>query len=318
MSLYDINHCWDLYDQIKNTSEDDQVVPNLTESFQCKNCNHIENDRDDVCTNCGLMIYDNIIYENHNNYDSTNDMTVLNYAKKNFNKNDHIYKMKVWFENTSQEKNEYKLNLYTKKICETLQIDSHIDYICDLVNVVLKCIKKNDGTKRSRVKDGIIVVCIFYTHKKYHLQNYTFTLQNIAKKLNLNIKYVSKAEMLILELINKNKISMDKNILLNVNTSLNILPDIKLQFTIFNNHYLNFDKNDIDLLFKKLEELLKKYDKNNLLINHAPFSISIGCLYYILKQNHDIPIILLSKIYDISHITILKIYNIISVLDKTN
>lgn len=313
---YDIEHCWNLYDQLKKIC-DDQDVPNISNSFQCKNCNYIESERDDVCTNCGLMLYDNIFYENNMNYDNSNsDMTFLNYPKKVFNKNNHIYKMKSWFENTSQEKNDYKLNLYTKKMCETLNIDSHIDYICDLVNTVLKCIKSNDGTKRSRVKDGIIVVCIYYTYKKYHLQNYTFTLQNIAQKLNLNIKYVSKAEIMILELINKNKICMDKNILLNIDTSLNILPDIKLQFTDFNKNYLNFHKNDIDHLFNELKVLLKTYEKNELLINHAPFSISIGCLFYILKQKYDIPVMLLSKLYNISHITILKIYNIICIQNK--
>lgn len=318
MSVIDLNHCWDIYDKVKKIN-DAQDVPNLTDYFQCKNCNFIECERDDVCTNCGLIIYDNAIFENYVNCDNINqDMTILNYQKKT-NKNNHLYKMKSWFENTQQEKNDYKLVLYTKKVCDTLGVESHIDYICDLVSIVLKCIKKNDGTKRSRVKDGIIAVCIYYTYKKYHLQNYTFTLQSIAQKLNLNIKYVSKAEFMILELINKNKIPMDKNILLNINSSLTILPDIKFQFIEFNkNNFLPFHKNDIDVLFNKLENLLKTYDKNDLLINHAPFSISIGCLYYILKQTYDVPIMLLSNIYDISHITILKIYNIMLVLDKTN
>lgn len=305
---------WNIYDNFKKDEKNilDIVIEN---GFKCVNCNHIEYDTDHVCTNCGLMNNNDKIYDNNINYDTNTEMTVLNYPKKkyNYDKNNHLCKMKTWYENTSEEKNEYKLLLYTKKICNSLEINSYIDYICDLVNKVLKCIKLNDGTKRSRVKDGIIVVCIYYTYKKHNLQNYTFTLQNIAKKLDLNIKYISKAEITILELINKKKISMDRNILLNIDTSLNILPDIKLQFRLYFDHSkskacFGLVRSEIDVLFKELESLLKYYENNELFNNHTPFSITVGCLYYLLKQKYDSDIILLSNVYNISHITILKIY----------
>lgn len=310
----DIDYCWEVYNQfIKTQTEKKNIDVKINNGFKCINCDYIENNEDNVCTNCGLIINNDITYECNLNYDNTGDMTILNYSKK-YNTNNKISKMKSWYENTSEEKNDYKLLLYTKNICKILEVQSHIDYICDLVNKVLKCIKLNDGTKRSRVKDGIIAVCIYYTYKKHHLHNYTFSLQNIAKKLDLNIKYVSKAEMSILELINKNKIFMDKNILLNIDTSLNLVPDLKTRFIHFNKNFQIFHKTEIDSIFNKLEKNLKIYEKNDLLNNHAPLSISVGCLYFILKETHDINIMLLSNLYNISHITILKIYNIISTI----
>ncbi len=314
MNGYGYRDIWSIYDNLKK-DEKNTVDISIVNGFKCVKCNHIEYDTDYVCTNCGLMNNNDKIYDNNINYDNNNnEMTILNYPRKkhNYDKNNHLCKMKTWYENTSEEKNEYKLLLYTKKICNSLEINSYIDYICDLVNKVLKCVKLNDGTKRSRVKDGIIVVCIYYTYKKHNLHNYTFTLQNLAKKLDLNIKYISKAEITILELISKKKILMDRNVLLNIDTSFNILPDIKSQFidhtktkACFN---MNDNRDEIDILFNDLESLLKYYENNELFNNHTPFSITVGCLYYLLKQKYDTDVILISNIYNISNITILKIY----------
>ena len=75
--------------------------------------------------------------------------------------------MQDWFMWTNDEKNSYKLSNYTKDLCNKLSIpDTLTPLICNIVNVVISAIKKYEGTKRARVKDGIILSCIEYVGKE--------------------------------------------------------------------------------------------------------------------------------------------------------
>jgi len=315
----EIEKCWQVYELAKNMSNmnfdnsssyNDRPIKN---GFCCNNCGYEEYDTDNVCTNCGL-INNNIqeydiqtFQENEPVYAKT-----VNYTKttSNFNK---INKMKQWYSSTNEEKNDYKLVLYTKELCEKLNINYHVSYITDLVINILKLIKSADSSKRCRVKDGIIIVCIFYTYKNFNLHNdYKFTLYSLAKKINLNVKYISKAETSILELVNKRKIDLNKNILLNINDIYSFIPGVKQQFINLNH---NLSKEHIDLLFNNLKVLINKLEKNEYLSNHAPFSVVIGSLYYILnKQMFNIDLHMFSKLYNISNVTILKINSEINLL----
>jgi hypothetical protein len=211
--------------------------------------------------------------------------------------------MNLWYSYTNDEKNAYKLVKYTKDLCNKLEITLYNDLICDTVNNVFIAIKKDDGTKRSRVKDGIIIICIYYIYKMYDTTISMNFSNELAKKINLNHKYICRAEKIILELVNKNKISFNKEIFLNTDTKLTV-SQITLQLKKILNYILP------DELYINLDKLIMICKQNDFLIEHTPYSVHVGCLYYIIKQNDiNIDIYEFSKLYKLSHITILKIYN---------
>ena len=328
---------WEHYNQfrkiLKNEDIDDTYdLNNITHGFKCKNCSYLEYNTIDVCTNCGLVInneylYDSFHYDNELCNDGEENIENYNKRKKSYNSNGKMSKMSKWISESNNEKHEYKLLLYVKNLCNKLNIQTHINYIYDITSLILKLIKQRDGTKRARVKDGIIIVCIYYTFKKNDLYtNQEFTLQNIAKNVNIDLKYIRQAEKTIIDLISKKLIDLEKNILLNVKTPIEYIQEIKDIF-ISNLKYTTCTNESL-YLFIELKELIKYIENNELLLDIAPYNITVGCFYYILKNNIDknnknninninniyirdgdiTNLMFFSKLYNISYTTVQKIY----------
>jgi len=268
-----------------------------TDYFNCKNCNNQNvcfNDTELVCSECGLVndnVFSNTVFLN----------SEVPFSKQKINYNGQfskIQKMQEWYAWSKDEKNSYKLSTYTTNLCIKMNIsEGLIPKICDIVNMVMSTIKKYEGTKRARVKDGIILSCIEYVAND---DNLNISSYELAKKINLDIKYVSRADRMILELINNNKLNLKKNTALNVKTPIEYIMEV-------------IDKNNLDIpeiLIMKLKALIKFCETNDILIDHTPLSIGVCCFYYILKVNNiNIDIKIFANLHDLSIVTILKTFN---------
>lgn len=209
-----------------------------------------------------------------------------------------IQRMQDWYMWTNDEKNEYKLLTYTKALCATLGIpELMVSEICATVIMVVNTIKKHDGTKRARVKDGIILTCIQYVSKE--TQHYMSAV-DMSKKIKLDIKYVTKADNIILELINRKKLNLDRTIMFSVQS-----PYYYVQCVI-QKHNLKIPEKVLQLV----QQLINLCEANDILLDHTPLSVGVCCFYYVL-QSLEIPTDFksLTHWYDLSFVTVLKTFN---------
>ena len=304
---------WKELDSIKNNSNSENTNNTKTkiqetdvDISECKNCESHNigfQATDFVCFDCGYIIESNTIYhQSYLNSDFT-DQTPQHYQKRNINNTsagfNKIQKMQNWFMWTNEEKNIYKLETYTIEFCNKIGIPEHIiQDICKIVKYTMISIKQHEGTKRGKVKDGIIIVCIYYQSKlTYECSN---SLSQLAKKANIDYKYISKAENIILELINNNKLKLDKQILLETKTPYEYVQDV-------------IKKNNIKVppkILKQIKKLIDICEDRDLLLDHTPLSIGVCCFYYIIQLNDiKIDIKMFSDLYDLSVVTVIKTFN---------
>jgi len=258
--------------------------------LQCKDCGKDIYNYEDVCTNCGLVI------NTHEYSDICWSEPIL--KKSSSGSCTNLAKMQLWYTYTNDEKNTYKLNKYIEELCIKLYVSTNlIPSIKDIANIIMNIIKKHDGTKRARVKDGIIIFCIHYVSKNTATPYSTIEL---AKKLDIDIKYVTKAERMILELLSSNKLSLNKNTVLQ---PINSLEYIK-QIIIKNNLKINIETINL------VEQVINICNENDILLDYAPLSLGVCCLYYVLlKQNINMNMKMIASLCDISTITVNKAYN---------
>ena len=215
-----------------------------------------------------------------------------------------LNKIKDWNIYTNEEKCNYKLKKHVQELCNTLKIpETLIESIIPTVIDVINSIKEYDGTKRSRVKDGIIIICIYYISKD---TPNVFYYKDLAKKINLDIKYITKAEKIVLELLNSKKIHIDKSVILDTLEQFNYIINYIQKYNIkIDNHILDETKLLVDIC------------KENDILDNTPLSIGVACFYYILKKyNLDINIKTMSELYNVSSITIIKTYNKLNTFKK--
>jgi len=262
----------------------------------CKNC---ESDNilyecidGNVCGDCGTVLnhYKQISYYSH--------IEQVTYKSQKTYTNSRLQKMQEWMAYTNKEKNEYKLKMYIRDLCEKLQIQENIiDSVCGLVNKVMNSIEtKNDGPKRSRVKDGIIISCIYYISKERNLQlNYA----ELAKKIHLDIKYISKADKFLKELTFLNEDIINK-----------IEDPMDYINSIVNKYALCTKLDKLQTLLKTTQLLVDVCEDNDILLDHTPLSIGCTCFYYVLKRELiDVDTVLFSEMFGISNVTLIKTYN---------
>ena len=274
-------------------------------SFICNNCKNSLQINDNVCYNCGLetggVEYSSYVFEEA-------DQTF----KKSTNKNSRITKMQEWFEWTSEEKNEYKLNKYTKDFCGNLNNEFQnnkinfilnemiIQQIVEFVSRVMKSIKDDlNGPKRSKVKDGLIIMCIYYILKNNQI--YTSYIE-ISKILNIEIKYISTGNKTITQLINNGKLKVNsdfKQIIFKTEKPIDYINNVIQKYKL-----------SVDLVtLNQVSKLIDICEDNDILLDHTPLSVGVSCFYYILKLNSiEIDIKLFSEIYNISIVTIDKTF----------
>lgn len=274
-----------------------------TEITFCTNCSskNLNTEGQIICQDCGLIL-DNFSLScksNFDNYNSNEYNTKYNAKyKTQCSKSNKMLKRQEWYMWTNEEKNIYKLKNYIYNLCIQLKIiDNIINYIVDTTVIVMDCIKKNDGTKRARVKDGIIIMCIHYVTKD---TDTPYSYLDLSRQLNLEIKYVTKAERIILELINSKKLKLDKM------TVLKTQKPFDYVITTINKHKLNISKD----ILNKVQELILLCEDNDLLLDHTPLSVGVSCFYYILKcETIDIDLKIFSELYNLSIVTVIKTYN---------
>lgn len=307
MSDSNLDNIWkDFEESITHTAESKFNEINSDNLGLCTNClstNLNINISDLICQDCGLVISENYIISNQS-FDANLIKSEIP-QKKNWTVNRKINKMQEWLMWTNDEKNIYKLKTYVQNLCHNLKIvECLIEPIINTIITVMSSIRQNDGTKRARVKDGIIVICIHYVSKN---TSTPYSYIDIAKRLNLNIKYVTKAEKIILELINSKKLNLDKSIILNTQSPYDYVT------TIIKNNNLNIDTQILD----NTKRLIEICEDNDLLLDHTPLSIGVCCFYYILKIYDDnIDLKIFSDLYNLSGVTIIKTYNKLKVYDS--
>jgi transcription initiation factor TFIIIB Brf1 subunit/transcription initiation factor TFIIB len=261
----------------------------------CKMCEstNIKTYKDIICGDCGLVLSEDRISDNPI---FCGDKSEINYVST---KQNRISKIKEWNNWTNDEKNTYKLKEYIKTLCERLNIITPmISNIIETSIIVMNSIKKNDGTKRGRVKDGIIITCIHHISKST-LTPYCYTY--LANKIDLDIKYITRAEKLISELVNMNILHFKE-----FTEMKKINPYDYIVSTIKQNNI----KVSINIL-KKVKLLIEICEDNDILQDHTPLSIGCSCFYYVLnmEKNINIDIKTFSCIYNISIVTLVKTYN---------
>jgi transcription initiation factor TFIIIB Brf1 subunit/transcription initiation factor TFIIB len=291
------DYIWNEIDKINNENTLNKQAKYDESITFCKICEstNLKIDNNIICGDCGLIlseyrISDNAVFNGSENIDCKFKSTSI--------KSKRLSKMQEWYTWTNEEKNTYKLKEYIKVLCARLDIVESIIY--DIIYksiIVMNTVKKYDGTKRARVKDGIIITCIHHISKST-LTPYCYI--ELANKIDLDIKYVTKAEKFISELINMKRLEFKEfQEMKKKNPYDYIISTMKR-----NNIKVSND------ILKKAKILIELCEDNDILQDHTPLSIGCCCFYYILKsENIDIDLKTFSNIYNISIVTIVKTYN---------
>lgn len=293
--------------------------------IKCRSCNSYDLDDTNcviTCKECGLVLdqqidtdISNASYQEPIETKTTGNSGNGGGGSKGFNK---IAKMQKWFEWSSEEKRIYKLHNDTRDLCKKLKINEHIiEDICNFVSNVMNKIKETEGSKRARVKDGIVIICICYVSRSIvHKNGISYNCLTLAKLLDLDFKYITKAEKILMEIMNcdqSNKLQIDSDIIYKDTGSIDFMKTITNKFDI--------KDSDIITKTKKLIHFCEEYD---LLIDHTNLSVSICCFYYILKLNNEtvnesnnqsetvasenVDIHIFTKMFNITIVTLKKIY----------
>lgn len=302
MDDIDVDKIWSILDG-QNKPPVQPVSSSPSKNYQtCPECATIL--YDSTCNSCGLMLNDNQEFSNYS-YEEP-----IQYKSSYTGNNTRLKKMQEWMMWTNEEKTEYKLNKYTKELCDKLQIhEQFVDAVCNLVSQVMNAIKSScDGPKRSRVKDGIIIVCIYYISKG---SSNVYSYIDLAKKIDLNMKYISKADKVLMELINSNKLNLSSDFMDNFYKTENPIDYVT---KIIDKYQLNINKQILDQVI----ELINICEDNDILLDHTPLSVGVSCFYYILDINNiEINVKMFSELYDLSMVTVLKTFNKLK-LHKSN
>jgi|UniRef100_A0A6C0ANC7 transcription initiation factor TFIIIB Brf1 subunit/transcription initiation factor TFIIB len=296
--MSELENIWNDFKLEKQTDDLNESLK--TKIYSCSSCNSKNLQFDNyeiICFDCGLIIDEDRIISSQ-----TFDNNVSQVKKRTYNK---LSKMQEWYMWSNEEKNVYKLKTYIIELCNKLYIPEFLfSNIIELCVNVIDLIKKTDGTKRARVKDGILVICIYYVTKD---TSTPFSYVDMSKRLNLDIKYVTRAERMILELVNSKRLNLDKKIMLDTKKPFDYIAES------INKYNLNISKD----ILKLVKILIEICEDNDLLLDHTPLSIAVSCFYYILKlRNVETDVKIFSEFYNLSIVTVIKTYNKLKVYEN--
>lgn len=296
--MSELENIWNDFKLEKQTDDLNESLK--TKIYSCSSCNSKNLQFDNyeiICFDCGLIIDEDRIISSQ-----TFDNNVSQVKKRTYNK---LSKMQEWYMWSNEEKNVYKLKTYIIELCNKLYIPEFLfSNIIELCVNVIDLIKKTDGTKRARVKDGILVICIYYVTKD---TSTPFSYVDMSKRLNLDIKYVTRAERMILELVNSKRLNLDKKIMLDTKKPFDYIAES------INKYNLNISKD----ILKLVKILIEICEDNDLLLDHTPLSIAVSCFYYILKlRNVETDVKIFSDFYNLSIVTVIKTYNKLKIYEN--
>lgn len=191
-----------------------------------------------------------------------------------------------------------KLIVYTKDLCKQigdLESPHILNNILDTTIYIMGKLYDSDIIKRGKAKDGLIIVCINYACKQF---SKSLNYNDISKSLNLHMKHITAGEKIILELMNTNRITLDKSIFLSNKTAIEWITEKQFSIIPFQ-------------IIDKGVELINLCKKNNIILEATPLIFGVSCLYYvIIKYSYDIiDIKLLSKIFNVSVTSINNTYH---------
>lgn len=149
--------------------------------MDCKYCNtSIYINNEDVCENCGLVIYSQR-YSTENTFETETETSTFTYCYNS----QHRAKYKK--EYSFLKLNDYSSSTYNKQDV----IDNRVQEIAKKLNLsfnveLLKNISSILSKKqyRNKIRDGIIVSCM--------LKYLTLNAKQVSKTLGLEIKYINK------------------------------------------------------------------------------------------------------------------------------
>jgi transcription initiation factor TFIIIB Brf1 subunit/transcription initiation factor TFIIB len=117
------------------------------------------------------------------------------------------------------------------------------------------------------------------------------------------MKYISKADKIIMEMINSGKLKFSDDFM---NNLLKTEKPIDYVTKIIEKYEMKVHPQ----ILEQVSELINICEDNDILLDHTPLSVGVSCFYYILDLNNiDINIKVFSEIYDLSIVTVTKTFN---------
>lgn len=246
---------WEYVDKYQNDKLN-YTTDYIVNYNNCKNCRETDIRTTEcytVCANCGYIIDENRL-SNNTEYSSQIETKYNSKSSKS-----KIIRLQEWINWTNEEKSDYKLKNYISDFLDYNRVPK--EYHSNTIETafkVLTLLKETNGTRRSKVKDGIIIAC---------LKNITNDVSFI--KNSCDIKYITNGEKLINNLVAQKKIVLEQK---SPRSPYDYVQSVAIKYT----------NTEVQEKTKKLIKLCEDYD---LLIDHTPLSIGIACLYFILTTN---------------------------------
>lgn len=285
-------------DEIKNKDEESKDLENI-----CRLCGSKYDNWDfaDICKNCGYVDREYKFFTGASMDINSNTQEFNSKKPKGNNK---VLKLNEWYMWTDQEKQDYKLKMYIEERCKILELNDM--YVSQVVDCMIRLFKISKtlllGTKRSKIKDSIILVLGL---KLANIsQKYIDLYKNDRK---IDVKHMTKAEKIILEIMQKDRVLYD---------ILNINKNNKTPFDLIEE---KLDKIHELYPFKKLiEKVINIIIDNDILLDNTPMSIGVTSVYYVIqKLQITIHLKTLCELFNISVVTVSKTYQkLVNIDDK--
>lgn len=233
-------------------------------------------DNNSLCELCGLIVEQNLDFCEEISYSSKQHMSLIVDYKENLIRIKRLNFEKLVVNIVNQVDKTLLIN-----VLSVLSLSSNILYLISKK-------KENNGKilQKSKIKHALILLTICSLYKN-------IDLKKTLKLIDLDIKYISKVEILINELIANKDIPIDY-------FTINQNPLLKI--TSINNNVIP------DYILKDTNNMFIQLSSNITFLEHTPYSLSVSCLYYLLEKNKfSFNLAEFCFIYNLSMTTITKI-----------
>jgi hypothetical protein len=190
--------------------------------------------------------------------------------------------MKIYTNYSNKEKSDYNVQLYTIDLCTKLDIvynDSMLSTVVQVINLI----KDNYGSKRLKVKDSIIIICISNILGVDPLR--------LSNKIGIENKYIYNSRKFFAEI-------PELRDFIKVRSAFEYIKHVYNSNKILVSHTDPLDET---------RRLIEYCEKNKILIECNSMTIGVACLYLVLVSNdYNVDIGKFSKMYNVSRATIQK------------
>ncbi len=198
--------------------------------------------------------------------------------------------MKIYNNYSNKEKSDYNIQLYTIELCNRLDI-VYNDSLLSTVVQVMNLIKDNYGSKRLKVKDSIIIICISSILGVDSL--------DLSSKIGIENKYIYNSRKFFAGIPELKEFIKTRS----------AFDYIK---QVYNSNKVLVSHTDH---LEETRRLVDYCEKNNILSESTPMTIGVSCLYLVLVANgYNVDIEKFSKMYNVSVTTIKATFKKVSVI----